>query len=391
MVVVDLQIADVALLTLDAVVIVVTCEAAHRKGIALEDLQMMIVLLVVVVAVAEVVTHRQGIVLEDLPTMTVHHGIVVVVAATVHQMAGVATQVVLQEADHKAKEVVRLPAAVHLVDQEVVVAAVLATVVHAHVVEAPLARAVAAEQVPAPVAIQAAGVVKSHNHKSKNRVFRLYFLIPLFKLKYMKQKNITKIPPGPEDRKKKQSPLEKFFTDQLKDMYYAEQLLIKALAEMKNAATTEELEDAFEDHRKQTERHVKRLEKVFQMIGHEAEAKKCEAMDGLIKEAKSIINETKTGSMTRDAALIIAAQKVEHYEIATYGGLVQLAITMGKHRAAGLLDKTLKEEEETDHNLTEIAEGCINFEAEEEEARISSSSSKRKKEVEEEEPEAVVM
>ena len=182
----------------------------------------------------------------------------------------------------------------------------------------------------------------------------------------MKQKNITKPQARSENDQKKQSMLERFFTAQLKDIYYAEQQLMKALAEMKNAATTEELEDAFEDHRKQTERHIQRLEKVFQMIGLEAEGKKCEAMDGLIKEAKSIISETKEGSMTRDAALIIAAQKVEHYEIATYGGLVQLAITLKKNRAAQLLDKTLNEEEQTDRRLTEIAENDINMEAEEE-------------------------
>jgi ferritin-like metal-binding protein YciE len=164
----------------------------------------------------------------------------------------------------------------------------------------------------------------------------------------------------------KPSLLEKFFMDQLKDMYYAEQQLIKALGEMKQAATTEELQDAFEEHTKVTERHVKRLDKIFQMLGQKPEGKKCEAMDGLIKEARTIIQETKEGSMTRDAALIIAAQKVEHYEIASYGGLVQLAITMGLDRAAGLLDKTLNEEEETDALLTDIAESQINFEAEEE-------------------------
>jgi len=116
-----------------------------------------------------------------------------------------------------------------------------------------------------------------------------------------------------------ESLLEKFFIDQLKDIYYAEQQLLKALPEMQKACTTEELEDAFGDHLKQTERHVKRLERVFQAVGKKAEGKKCEAMDGLIKEARSIISETKEGTMTRDAALIIAAQKVEHYEIATYG------------------------------------------------------------------------
>ena len=164
----------------------------------------------------------------------------------------------------------------------------------------------------------------------------------------------------------KSSLLEKFFVDQLKDIYYAEQHLVKALPEMQKAATSEELEDAFEEHLKKTERHVKRLEKVFQLIGKKAEGKKCDAIEGLTKEAKSIISETKEGSMTRDAALIIAAQKIEHYEIATYGGLVQLAITMDLHRAAELLDKTLQEEEETDATLTEIAETSINVKAENE-------------------------
>ena len=162
------------------------------------------------------------------------------------------------------------------------------------------------------------------------------------------------------------SPLEKFFIEQLQDIYYAEQLLLKALPEMQKAATTEELEDAIADHLKQTERHVRRLEKVFQIIGEKAEGKKCDAMDGLIKEAKKIISETREGSMTRDAALIIAAQKVEHYEIATYGGLVQLTVTMRMHRAADLLNKTLREEEDTDNHLTFVAESFINLEAEEE-------------------------
>jgi ferritin-like metal-binding protein YciE len=164
----------------------------------------------------------------------------------------------------------------------------------------------------------------------------------------------------------KESLLEKFFISQLQDIYYAEQQLVKSLPEIAKACTTEELEDAFNDHLAQTERHVKRLEKVFNIIGKEAEGKQCEAMDGLLKEAKSIIAETKKGSMTRDAALIIAAQKVEHYEIASYGGLVQLAVTMDLRRAADLLDKTLNEEEQTDMLLTNIAEAHINMEAEDE-------------------------
>jgi len=167
-------------------------------------------------------------------------------------------------------------------------------------------------------------------------------------------------------RQSQGSLLEKFFTDQLKDIYYAEQQLLKAIPRLAQASNTEELEDAFNDHLRQTERHVKRLEKVFQIIAKNPQGKKCEAMDGLIKESETIISETKEGSMTRDAALIIAAQKVEHYEIATYGGLVQLALTLGLNRCADLLDKTLLEEEDTDALLSDIAENYINIQAEEE-------------------------
>lgn len=172
-----------------------------------------------------------------------------------------------------------------------------------------------------------------------------------------------------KEDQKKDNQLQKFFVDQLKDIYYAEQQLLKALNEMKAACTTEELEDAFDEHQKQTERQVKRLEKVFQLVDEKPEGKKCEAMDGLIKEGKSIISETKEGTMTRDAALIIAAQKIEHYEIATYGGLVALALTLGKNRAAQILDKTLQEEADTDEKLTDIAESYINFQAEEEDEK----------------------
>jgi len=168
--------------------------------------------------------------------------------------------------------------------------------------------------------------------------------------------------------------LEKFFMDQLKDIYYAEQQIMKALPKMEDACTTDELKEAFTDHQHQTQKHIRRLEKVFTIMGEKPQGKKCEAIEGLIKEAESIIEETKEGSMTRDAALIIAAQKVEHYEIATYGGLVQLAITIGQREAAELLDKTLIEESDTDHMLTHIAESHINIEAEEE----SKYSSRRK-------------
>lgn len=164
----------------------------------------------------------------------------------------------------------------------------------------------------------------------------------------------------------KTSPLHKFFVSALKDIYYAENAIIDALEKMQEAATTEELKDAFEDHQLQTKKHVSRLEKVFKLIDEEPEKKECEAIKGIIKEGEEIIKSTEEGSMTRDAALIIAAQKVEHYEIATYGGLAQLAITMGHDKAADLLEKTLQEEEDTDYQLTEIAETSINFDAEQE-------------------------
>ncbi len=154
--------------------------------------------------------------------------------------------------------------------------------------------------------------------------------------------------------------LEQLFLNLLQDIYWAEEHLEKMLQSMKEAATTEELEEAFEDHLLATQKHKSRLQKVFQLIGKEAKAKKCDAMEGLTKEAQQIINETKENTMTRDAALIIAAQKIEHYEIAAYGSLVQLALTLGYGKAADLLERTLWEEEDTDQLLTSIAEEYIN-------------------------------
>ncbi len=160
--------------------------------------------------------------------------------------------------------------------------------------------------------------------------------------------------------------LDKMFLNMLKDIYWAEQHLIPHLEEMQKNATTEELQDAIEDHILQTQKHVSRLEKVFKSLGKEASGKKCDAMEGLTKEATSMMNETKKGTMTRDAALIIAAQKVEHYEIATYGSLVQIARTLGKNKEANILEQTLWEEEDTDKTLTEIAETYVNPMADEE-------------------------
>lgn len=167
-------------------------------------------------------------------------------------------------------------------------------------------------------------------------------------------------------REKGNGLLDKMFLNMLKDIYWAEQHLIPHLEEMQKNATTEELQDAFEDHILQTKKHVSRLEKVFRSMGEEAKAKKCDAMEGLTKEAKSIMEETRPNTMTRDAAMIIAAQKVEHYEIATYGSLVQIARTIGRDREADILEQTLWEEEDTDRLLTDIAETYINPLADEE-------------------------
>lgn len=160
--------------------------------------------------------------------------------------------------------------------------------------------------------------------------------------------------------------LEKFLLSQLSDIYAAEKKIIESLPKMVEAATTEILKEAFEDHLHQTERHKRRLEKIFMLLGHTPEEKTCQAIEGIVAEAEEIIRETETGTMTRDAALIIAAQKVEHYEIATYGGLVELAMTMQLDEVAGLLDRTLVEEEDTDGLLTDIAESEINLGSEHE-------------------------
>lgn len=156
------------------------------------------------------------------------------------------------------------------------------------------------------------------------------------------------------------TPFEKLFADLLKDIYWAEQHLLQAIPEMSNAATTDELKGAFDDHHYQTQKHVKRLEQVFDIMGYPAEAKKCDAMEALVKEAQHMIENTPDNSMTRDVGLIIAAQKIEHYEIATYGSLVQLALTLEEDKAAYILERTLSEEEDTDHLLTDIAETRIN-------------------------------
>ncbi len=161
----------------------------------------------------------------------------------------------------------------------------------------------------------------------------------------------------------KNSKLHEFFLDQLQDIYWAEKKLVKTLPKLEEAATTQQLKNAFSDHLKQTKNHVTRLEDVFDIIGEEANASKCAAMAGIVDEGSDIIDETEEGTAQRDVGLIFAGQKTEHYEIATYGGLVQLAKTLGYNDAASVLSKTLSEEKKADELLTQIAEKNVNYKA----------------------------
>jgi ferritin-like metal-binding protein YciE len=166
--------------------------------------------------------------------------------------------------------------------------------------------------------------------------------------------------------KSEETMLRELFIEELKDIYWAEKHLTKALPKMMKAATSEELAAAIENHLAETEAQVERVEQVFEMLEMTARAKKCEAMEGLVKEAQSIMEELPKGSSVIDAGIIIAAQKVEHYEIAAYGSLVQLAKTMGENEIADLLQETLDEEKQADETLTELAVSGINIQAENE-------------------------
>lgn len=159
------------------------------------------------------------------------------------------------------------------------------------------------------------------------------------------------------------SMLADFFQDELKDIYWAEKHLVKTLPKMQKAATSQELKDAFADHLETTKVHVERLEQVFELLGKKPQAKKCDAMAGITEEGQGIIEETDKGTATRDVGLILAGQKVEHYEIATYGGLAQLAKTLGYDEIKDILGTTLDEEKEADELLSQIAEAHVNIDS----------------------------
>jgi ferritin-like metal-binding protein YciE len=162
------------------------------------------------------------------------------------------------------------------------------------------------------------------------------------------------------------SQLMELFEEELKDIYWAEKALTKAIPKMIKNATSEELIDALQNHLTETEEQVKRVEQVFKLTGKKAVAKKCDAMEGLIKEAEGIMEECEEGAMC-DAGIISAGQKVEHYEIASYGTLRQFAETLGLNEAVALLEETLNEEKMADEKLTQVALSAVNIQASEEE------------------------
>src|ERR1700689_1052683 len=161
----------------------------------------------------------------------------------------------------------------------------------------------------------------------------------------------------------KNKTLDDLFEDTLKDIFYAENKILKAVPKMAKAAHCDELKAAFQKHLRETEGHVSRLEKVFRAIGQAPKGKKCEAIEGIIEEGAEIMKEFK-GAPALDAGLVSAAQAVEHYEIARYGTLKRWAEQLGLDDAAALLDQTLEEEKNTDEALTELADAAINEMAE---------------------------
>ena len=153
--------------------------------------------------------------------------------------------------------------------------------------------------------------------------------------------------------------LDDLFYDTLKDIYYAERQILKALPKMARAATDPKLKQAFEKHKEETQGHVERLQEVFEIIGKRAQGKTCEAIQGIIAEGEEIIDDFK-GTAALDAGLVSSAQAVEHYEIARYGTLRNWAKLMGQAEIAKILQSTLAEEEATDSTLTELADGSVN-------------------------------
>jgi ferritin-like metal-binding protein YciE len=179
-----------------------------------------------------------------------------------------------------------------------------------------------------------------------------------------------------KNKSQNETGLRQLLEDQLKDAYWAEKAITKAMPEVVEKVSSQELIDALTEHLDETIQQVSRLENVFEIIGVKAEAEKCEAMEGLIEEAEDIMDELDEGPV-RDAGIIAAAQKIEHYEIATYGTLRSFANLLGEYEAASLLEETLEEEKSTDKRLTDLAESVINLEAAADEGDISGARSRQ--------------
>jgi len=156
--------------------------------------------------------------------------------------------------------------------------------------------------------------------------------------------------------------LRDLYLEELKDTYNAEQQILKALPKMEDAASHDELQRAFREHRQQTEEHVRRIERIFGSLDEKPRGRRCRGMEGIIDEGEEMLKDAKDGD-TRDAALIAAAQRVEHYEIAAYGTLRSYARQLGRNQDADLLQQTLDEEGQTDQRLTQIAESRVNPDA----------------------------
>jgi ferritin-like metal-binding protein YciE len=174
------------------------------------------------------------------------------------------------------------------------------------------------------------------------------------------------------------------FENQLKDIYWAEQELTRFMPEVLENVESTELANTLREHMKVTEKQVTRLDKIFDIIDTEAEGEKCDGMEGLVKEARKIFEETEKG-IIRDAFLIGAVQKVEHYEMASYGTLKSMAIILGEYEVATLLGETLKEEKEADMKLTEVAENVINIDASREAGELEEEEEEGEFEEDEEE------
>jgi ferritin-like metal-binding protein YciE len=165
-----------------------------------------------------------------------------------------------------------------------------------------------------------------------------------------------------KNRSQNEEGLRQLLEDQLKDIYWAEKAITKSMPELVEKVNSQELIDELSEHMETTIQQVSRIENVFEILGLKAEAEKCEAMEGLIEEAEDIVDELEEGPV-RDAGIIAAAQKIEHYEIASYGTVRSFANLLGEFEAASLLEETLEEEKEADQRLTDLAESIINIEA----------------------------